>query len=170
MSFYRAGRPDGRVDQDEAMTEGAMSIVESILAGARSFLVIDWPTRDVPDTLAGAGYEVVVHGGPGPTDYFAYEVAGGKVVERRVGRPPAHADVVYTFRPLAELPEIVATAQAVGAGTVWVQSGLSAAGVKDPEGCWLPADAAAGARALVESAGLAFLDQPYVAGALRARG
>ena len=147
-----------------------MSAVEAILAGARSFLVVDWPTRDVPDTLAGAGYEVVVHGGPGPEDYTAYEVAGGEVVERRVGRPPAHADVVYTFRPLEELPEIVATAQAVGAGTVWVQSGLSAAGVKDPEGCWMPPGAAAGARALVEAAGLAYVDQPYIAGAVRARG
>ncbi len=147
-----------------------MRDVDSILADASSFLVVDWPTRDVPDTLAGAGYEVVVHGGPGPEDYFAYEVAGSEIVERRVGRAPAHADVVYTFRPLAELPEIVATAQALGAGTVWVQSGLSAAGSKDPEGCWLPAEAAAGARALVEAAGLAYLDQPYIAGAVRARG
>lgn len=145
-----------------------MSDVESILANARSFLVVDWPTRDVPVTLAGAGYEVVVHGGPGPEDYTAYELAGGEVVERRVGRPPAHADVVYTFRPLEELPEIVAAAQAVGAGTVWVQSGLSAAGGKDPEGCWLPGEAAAGARAVVEGAGLAYVDQPYIAGAVRA--
>lgn len=141
--------------------------VEEILAGARTVLVIDWPTRDVPDTLARAGYEVVVHGGPGPEDYTAYEVAGEEVAERRVGRPPAHADVVYTFRPLDELPEIVDMARQVGAGTVWVQSGLSAAGVKDPEGCWLPAEAAAGARAMVEAAGLAYVDQPYLAGAVR---
>ena len=146
-----------------------MTDVESILAGARSFLAVDWPTRDVPDTLARAGYEVVVHGGPGPEDYTAYEVAGGEVVERRVGRPPAHADVVYTFRPLAELPEIVAMAQSLGAATVWLQSGLSADGVKDREGCWLPAEAAAGARALVEAAGLVYVDQPYIAGAIRGR-
>lgn len=147
-----------------------MSDVEAILATARSFLVVDWPTRDVPDTLARAGYEVVVHGGPGPEDYTAYEVAGGEVVERRVGGRPDRAAVVYTFRPLDELPEIVATAHAVGAGTVWVQSGLSAAGVKDPEGCWMSPGAAAGARALVEAAGLVYVDQPYIAGAVRARG
>lgn len=51
----------------------------SLLAAARSFLLIDGPTRDVPDTLARAGYEVVVHGGPGPEDYTAYEVAGAEV-------------------------------------------------------------------------------------------
>lgn len=147
-----------------------MTEVESVLAGARSFLLVDWPTRDVPDTLARAGYEVVVHGGPGPEDYTAYEMAGGEVVERRVGRPPAHADVVYTFRPLAELPEVVALAQAVGARAVWIQSGLAAGGSEDPEGCWLPADAAAGARAIVEAAGLICVDQPYIAGAVRTRG
>jgi predicted CoA-binding protein len=144
--------------------------VESILAGARTILVVDWPTRDVPDTLARAGYEVVVHGGPGPDDYTAYEVDGEEVVERRVGRPPQHADVVYTFRPLGELPEVLELAQSVGARTVWLQSGQSADGSKDPEGCWLPAEAAAGARATVEAAGLQYVDAPYIAGAVRARG
>ena len=147
-----------------------MNDVESILAGARTFLVVDWPTRDVPDALAGAGYEVVVHGGPGPEDYTAYEVVDGAVVERRVGRPPAHADVVYTFRPLDELAGIVEMAKHAGAGTVWVQSGRADDGSKDGSGCWLPADEAAAARAVVEAAGLAYLDQPYIADAVRARG
>lgn len=147
-----------------------MTDADSILAGARSFLLIDWPTRDVPDTLARAGYEVVVHGGPGPEDYTAYEVAGGEVVERRVGAPPAHADVVWTFRPLDELPEAVEAAVGCGAGVVWVHSGLGEGGVADPEGCWLPADDAAAAKAVVEAAGLAYLDRPYVAGAVRSTG
>jgi hypothetical protein len=144
--------------------------MDSILDGTRTFLLVDWPTRDVPDTLALAGYEVVTHGGPGPEDWFAYTVQGGEVVERRVGVPPAHADVVWTYRPLAELPEVIATARSVGAGTVWVHSGLAAGGAKDPEGCWLPAEDAAAARQLVEAAGLTYLDSPYVAGAVRAAG
>jgi hypothetical protein len=139
----------------------------AVLTAAGTFLVVDWPTRDVPDALALAGYEVVVHGGPGPEDYTAYEVEHGNVVERRVGRPPAQADVVYTYRPLEELPEIVDLAQSVGARAVWVQSGLSAEGVKDPKGCWLAAEAAAGARAVIEAAGLEYLDSPYVADAVR---
>lgn len=147
-----------------------MTDAASVLAGARSYLLIDWPTRDVPDTLARAGYEVVVHGGPGPEDWFTYTVEGGEVVERRVGVPPARADVVWTYRPLAELPEIIATAQSVEAGTVWLHSGLVAGGAKDPEGCWLPAEDAAGARVVVEAAGLTYLDGPYVAGAVRSAG
>ena len=140
-----------------------------VLAAAHTFLLVDWPTRDVPDALALAGFEVVVHGGPGPEDYFAYEVVDGAVVERRVGAPPVQADVVWTFRPLDELPEIVEVAQSLGARVVWVHSGLAAGGEKDPTGCWLPADAAAGARAMVEAAGLEYLDRPYVAGAVRDR-
>jgi sugar phosphate isomerase/epimerase len=146
-----------------------MTDAASVLAAAGSFLLIDWPTRDVPDTLAVAGYEVSVHGGPGPEDWSAYEVVDGEVVERRVGRPPAQADVVWTFRPLDELPEAVETAQAVGARVVWVHSGLAEDGGKNPEGCWLPAEDAARARAMVEAAGLEYLDRPYVAGAVRER-
>ena len=146
-----------------------MTDAASVLAAAGSFLLVDWPTRDVPHTLALAGYEVVAHGGPGPEDYFAYEVADGEVVERRLGRPPAQADVVWTFRPSEELPGIVQAAQAVGARVVWVHSGLAGDGSKDPEGCWLPPEAAADARAMVEAAGLVYLDQPYVAGAVRER-
>ncbi len=147
-----------------------MTDANSVLAGARSFLLIDWPTRKVPDTLARAGYEVVVHGGPGPEDYTAYEIADGEVVERRVGAPPAHADVVWTYRPLDELPDAVAAAARCGAGVVWVHSGLGEDGGADPEGCWLPADDAAAAKAVVEAAGLAYLDRPSLAGAVRSAG
>jgi predicted CoA-binding protein len=128
-----------------------MNDVDSILAGARTFLVVDWPTRDVPNSLALAGYEVVVHGGPGPEDYTAYEVVDGEVVERRAGRPPERADVVYTYRPLDELPEIVETAVGLGAGTVWVHAGDDTA------------------RSVVEGAGLAYVDHPDIAGAVRSR-
>ena len=147
-----------------------MTDVESVLAGARSFLVVDWPTRDVPDTLARAGYDVVVHGGPAPDDYTAYDVAGDDVVRRKVGRPPEHADVVYTHRPLDELPEVVEAARSVGARAVWVQSGRDQDGAKDPAGCWMPGEAAAGARAMVEAAGLEYIDAPYIADAVRSRG
>ena len=130
------------------MTDGD---VDAILAGAKAFLLIDWPTREVPDTLARAGYEVVVHGGPGPEDYTAYEVVDGEVVARRVGRAPAHADVVYAYRPIGELPGIVAQAVALGAGTVWVHAGDDMA------------------RGIVEGAGLAYVGGPDIVDAVRRR-
>jgi predicted CoA-binding protein len=125
-------------------------------------LVIDWPTRDVPETLTRAGFHVVVRGGPGPEDYSAYELNSGEVVTYRVGRPPERADLIYSHRPFSELPEIIATAKNLQAKTIWTQSGLSAAGVNDPKGCWVPEEELRSARNLVHSAGLNFVTEPYI--------
>jgi hypothetical protein len=84
------------------------------------------------------------------------------VVVRRVGRPPDHAGLIYAFRPLSELPQIIATALSLGAKAVWTQSGLSAAGVRDPQGCWLADDDLLSARTLVQNAGLTHIAAPYI--------
>lgn len=120
---------------------------------ARTVLVFDWPSPDVPDALARAGYDVVVHGGPGPEDYSAYLLADGEVVTQRIGRPPERADLVYSYRPLDELPAIVEQAQQLGAIAVWVQ---------------LPPEASSPARVIVEAAGLSYVDGPYLPDAVRA--
>ena len=134
-----------------------MTEAEQILAAAGRVLVVDYPSRTVPETLARAGFEVVVRGGPGPTDYAAYEIEHGEVVVRRTGRPPDGADVVYAHRPLPELAAIVETAQALGAHAVWLQSGVNERGAKDEAGCWMSEEDATAARAEVERAGLALV-------------
>src|SRR5260221_11630474 len=118
---------------------------EELLLGARTILLIDWPTRDVPDTLARAAYTVVASEGPGPEDYNAYELKDGVVVTRHVGRPPEHAEIVYAHRPTEELPSIVELAQQLGAGAVWCEMG-------SPE-----------ARQIVESAGAGHRGPPPIA-------
>ncbi len=45
-----------------------------ILKCAHSILVIDWPSKDVPESLDRAGFHVIAKGGPDPEDYSAYEV------------------------------------------------------------------------------------------------
>jgi hypothetical protein len=69
-------------------------------------------------------------------------------------------------RPLGELPGIVALAQQLGAKTVWCQSGVAGNGANDPKGCWVPEDKSQGARKIVESAGLAYIDDTYIADAI----
>jgi len=140
---------------------------DQILRSADSIVLVDWPSRDVPEALTRAGYMVFVKGGPGPGDYSAYELRDGDVVARPVGAPPGHADLVYSYRPVGELPEIVAIARQAGATAVWHQSGLSGAGAPDPRGCWMPAPASLEARTIVEAAGLAYLEAPYIADAVR---
>src|SRR5215472_18428058 len=108
------------------------AVASRILAGCRSVLVIDWPSRDVPATLAAAGFAVTVKSGPGPTDYTVWEVTDGEVVARHLGRAPEHADLVYCHRPFSELPAIIAMAQGLGARAVWRQSGLTSTGAKAP--------------------------------------
>ena len=147
-----------------------MTEAEQILETADSVLLVDWPTRDVPETLARAGFTVVVKGGPEPDQYLAQEVDDGEIVARHVGRPPEHVDLVYSYRPIDELSGIVALARTMGAIAVWRQSGLASSGVEDPRGCWLPEYESREARRIVESAGLAYFEEPYIADAVRQLG
>ena len=140
-----------------------------VLDTARTVVVIDWPTKDVPETLARAGFTVLVKGGPEPDNYSAYEVQGTEVVSRRTGEAPAAADLVYSYRPIEELPGIVALAQRLGARAVWVQSGVASDGTKAPNGCWMDQTASRAAREIVESAGLTYLEAPYIADEVRSR-
>jgi len=141
-----------------------------ILRETGSILIVDWPSKDVPETLARAGYTVLVKGGPEPDNYSAYEVRDGEVVSRRTGEAPAGVDLVYSYRPVEELPGIAAMAQRLGARAVWVQSGVASDGTKAPDGCWMDRAASEAARAVVESAGLAYIDAPYIADEVRSRG
>ncbi len=147
--------------------EQRLTSTAQVLADARTILLVDWPSRDVPDTLARHGLEVVSKDGPGDADYNAYELDGGSVRVCGVGRRPDRADLIYSHRPIDELPEIVATAKAIGVRTVWSQSGMDATGAKDPHGCWLPAEDARKARDIVERAGLRYIDAPYIADVAR---
>jgi predicted CoA-binding protein len=138
-----------------------------ILRRSHTIFVVDWPSRDVPDSLALAGFEVAVKGGPGPEDYFAYENENGKVVVRRTGKHPQYVDMVYAFRPLDELPGIIETAKSLGAKTIWLQSGLTADNTNDPRGCWLPNDQKTRAIQQAQAANLTLITQPYIADAAR---
>jgi hypothetical protein len=138
-----------------------------ILARASSILLIDWPSRDVPTTLAAAGFAVTVQGGPEPADYTAWEVRDGEVVTFHIGGAPDHVDLVYWHRPFSELPSIIAVAQRLGATTIWRQTGLTSAGAKAPDGCWVSPGESEQARDLAAGAGLGYIDDVYIADAAR---
>lgn len=147
-----------------------MATAEEFLATVNSVLVVDWPSRDVPDSLVRAGRSVVIKGGPEPDNYSAYELVAGDSVSRPLGHAPDHVDLVYAHRPVGELPGVIELARGLGARAVWLQSGRSEDGNRDPTGCWLPSDEAHLARLLVEGAGLSFFASPYLADALRGEG
>jgi predicted CoA-binding protein len=139
-----------------------------ILARSKSVLLIDWPSRDVPATLAAAGFAVTVRGGPGPADYAAWEAGDGEPMTRPIGRAPDHVDLVYWHRPFSELPSIIATAQRLGATAIWRQTGLTSEGTKAPDGCWAPPEESQQGRELAGGAGLSYVDDIYIADTARA--
>ena len=138
-----------------------------ILRNVRAILIIDWPSTDVPAALTLAGFQVFVKGGPGPDDYESYELIDGKPVSSHLGRPPQSSDLVYSYRPLAELPEIISLAKTLHARTIWFQSGMSVAGKEDPKGCWLAEEERRRARKMVLAGGLDFVSEPYIADVAR---
>ncbi len=140
---------------------------QELLRDARVVVLYDWPTEDVPDTLTRAGYDVIVYGGPAPEDIFRHELRDGQVVGHRVGVPPAEADLVYSFRPIEELPAIVTAAAQLGARAVWRQSGRNGAGERDPRGCAVSPEESERGRALARQAGLAYVEDVYIADAVR---
>ena len=144
-----------------------MTEAEQILSAANVVLLVDWPSKDVPETLTRSGFTVIVKGGPEPDRYTAHELSEDKILVRPLGGPPEHADLVYSHRPFDELAGIVALAQDLGAGAVWCQSGLAGDGVDDPRGCWVSESESLKARRLVDSAGMSYIDGTYIADAAR---
>lgn len=152
-------------DKRGAIIGGRMPDFAKLLADTKTILLIDWPSREVPDSLARRGFIVISN--DGPDVYNAYEMDGEEIRVRSLPRLPKQADLVYTHRPVEELPEIVETAKAIGARAIWLQSGRDESGDKDPCGCWLAPVEEAKARAIVEAAGLVYVDKPYIVDAVQ---
>jgi predicted CoA-binding protein len=141
-----------------------MADVAALLAATKTILLVDWPSRDVPDTLARHGYTVFSE----EDEVRVYEAQGSEVRVRSVERLPEHADLVYAHRPIDELQGIVETAKSIGAKAIWLQSGRDSTGAKDPRGCWSLPEESAKAHAIVEGGSLAYIESPYIADAVRA--
>lgn len=154
-------------DHDEPAEGAPMPSTDAILASVKTVLLVDWPSRDVPDTLIQTGYTVHYKGGPAADDFFVCELHDGQAVERRTGEPPAHADLVYAHRPHSELTDIVAMTKQIGAAVLWRQSGVGHDGTPDPRGCWVPREESDQARGIAEAAGLRYVDDVYIADAVR---
>jgi predicted CoA-binding protein len=147
-----------------------MADIAALLSAAKTVFLVDWPSRDVPDTLARHGFTVVSDDGPGIEAYNSYVTDGDVVRVRPLAELPETADLVYTHRPIDELPEIVETARKLGAKALWLQSGRDSTGARDPRGVWLPEEESGKARGIVEAAGLTYVEAPYIADAVRKRG
>ena len=144
-----------------------MTSPRELLSQSRSVLVIDWPSRDVPESLVRAGLSVTVRYGPGPNDFAVHELSGGEIVVRPAKSPPRQVDLVYVYRPPGELPDVIARALELGAKAIWIQSGYSAENLRDPTGCWMSDSLTREVRRQIEAAGLICLTEPYIGAVAR---
>lgn len=144
-----------------------------VLAEAHHVLVHNWPSTDVPHTLARAGLAVTVIGGPAPDDVTVTEVVDGEIASRWTGVLPERVDVLYVypwpgFALERDLPGAVATAAQRGASTLWYQSALAPYGSQDDHGTWVEEAEAERITAIAREAGLEAVIDVYIADAARA--
>src|ERR1043166_100032 len=79
---------------------------KQILRSAKSILLVDWASRDVPLSLGQAGFEVFC---ASPGRYSVVELGEDNCVFfHQLEKNPAHVDIVNVFRPENEHEEIVA--------------------------------------------------------------
>ncbi len=141
-----------------------MMQAKQILEEASTVLVVGSPSDDVPDTLVRAGFDVIVK--TGETDYVSRELAGDEIAEQPV-EVPAKLDLVYAHCPVQDLRGVAMIARTLGAKALWYQSGLTEGGASDPKGSWLPENEASQAQQAIEAAGLAYVEDGYIADAVR---
>jgi hypothetical protein len=120
-----------------------------LLRRARHVVVQDFPDRGVPDALLAAGATVTIYGGPDPADVSTQDLDDGVVVLRQRGERPESADLLYVYRPFAEIDGILTEAERLGVAAIWRQ----------PEPGGPDADAAAW-RERVGGAGFAYVEGP----------
>jgi hypothetical protein len=163
------GTAAGHRRQGRRMTDGARA-----LASARSVILVDWPSADVPRSLLAAGKEVTsvnrlrgtamtyslrdpataVDDDEGSTDFGPADDDPRRLVGRPSGASPERADALCAYRPAGELAAIARLAVDLGARLLWMERG-----VRSEE-----------ARAVAEAAGLTVVEDASIADAARALG
>ena len=82
------------------------------------------PSNRIPGILVEAGFTMI------PVNPTAQEIHGQKVYAS-LEDIPVHVDIVDVFRPPAEAPGIAASAETIGANTLWLQQGITSGPAKE---------------------------------------
>ena len=105
------------------------SELRELLEGVTTIAVVGASTNpakasnQVPKILIDAGYTVI------PVHPTADEILGRSVYPT-LADIPVPVDIVDVFRPAAEAPVLAEQAAAIGAGTFWLQLGITSPGAK----------------------------------------
>jgi predicted CoA-binding protein len=127
--------------------------LRELLEGGTTIAVVGASTNpekasnQVPRFLIDAGYTMI------PVHPKADEILG-QTAYPTLADIPVPVDIVDVFRPAAEAPELARQAAAIGAGTLWLQLGITS-----PE-----------AKQLAEQAGLTYLEDICIGATTRRLG
>jgi uncharacterized protein YndB with AHSA1/START domain len=161
------GRP---VDRTDVQTRPTTTLAEAraLLSAAHRILLVSFIGPEVPAALTTAGFQVFAKVGPDPDAWaFCRRQRGELEFEPRSRAPDAidlvHLDVSDAF------DEYLAVARSLGAKTFWYHSARTCPpDPHDDRGCWLPAAQSLRQRSAAEAAGLAYIDDRYIADVARA--
>lgn len=139
-----------------------LQVARDLLSAARTVLLVSFIGPEVPTTLIEAGFDVIAKVGPEPDAWAACSLRCGALQFEPRGAPVAidllHLDVADAFE------EYLDVAGRLGAKTFWYHSARTQQPAPhDDRGCWLPAAQSDRQRRAVEAAGLAYVDDVYIA-------
>lgn len=138
-----------------------------VLASARRILLVSFIGPEVPVTLASAGFDVVARTGPAPDDWASCRAVDGELVTTPLSQAPDQVDLVHLAIGHA-FEEFVDLAARLGATTVWYHSARTLPPQPaDNRGTWVPAAQSARQRRIVETAGMTYVDEHYIADVAR---
>jgi hypothetical protein len=157
------GDGDERTGGDRART--SLDEAVSLLAAARTVLLVSFIGLEVPTALVEAGFDVVAKTGPGDDDWARAELVDGET-HFTPSPAPAAADLVHLdwddFDVYLEL------GARLGARTIWYHSARTRPPLPHSDrGTWLPGPQSAEQRAKAEAAGLRYVDDRYLADVAR---
>ena len=149
-----------------------MQSAQSVLRTAKTIMLVDWVTPELPRTLIEAGINVTSYDtrnntarsltiasnesaipeGMSRDDIFRPgDGQTGIMLSLPLPEPSKHVDLVCVSRLAEEAPEIARLAVTMGARALWLQSGI-----RSEE-----------ARNICEAAGLGFIDDSCIIGAVK---
>jgi len=161
----RLGTPAEAPDVDRQRTPTPAP--DEVLASARRILLVSFIGPEVPVTLASSGFDVVARTGPAPDDWASCLAVDGELVTTPLAQAPDQVDLVHLDVGHA-FEEHVDLAASLGATVVWYHSARTLPPQPaDNRGTWLPAAQSARQRQIVEAAGMAYVDDVYIADVAR---
>ena len=161
-----AGPADGRfatvLTRGIAERKTRTDVARGLLAAARTVLLVSFIGPEVPTTLSRTGFDLIAKTGPEPDAWASCVLCEGVLRFDPCSAPKwidlLHLDVGEAF------DEYLEVAQRLAAKTFWFHSARTQPPAPhDDRGCWLPQPQSDRQRRAVEAAGLAYVDDVYIA-------